>query len=159
MSVIELQSLPEVRIGHLGPMMISVWRSTATATALQAIAAQQRQLLAQYELITTVSVTIRVPQQPAPEAMEWVKRIDEEFRGKSRGTVVVVLERGLAAIIVRSFLAATSLMSQNKMEIVKTVDDACERVKAFAGQVPELVDDAQLADKLDAFIWEQKAAP
>lgn len=56
--------------------------------------------------------------------------------------MVVVLERGLAAIIVRSFLAAASLISTNAMQVVKTVEEPAERVQALPGQVPELVAEA-----------------
>lgn len=151
MSVTELVSLPEVRIGHVGPLMVSVWHSQASLRGLQAMAEQQRKLLAVHQKISTLSIAVRVPKAPGPEATEWIKQSDKEFKDTSRGSVVVVLEKGLAAIIVRSFLAAASLISSNAMQVVKTIEDAADRVKAIPGQAPEIVGDTELIAKLIEF--------
>lgn len=150
-SVVELVSLPEVRIGHVGPLMVSVWHSAASLRGLQAMAEQQRTLVAQFGKITTLSIAVKVPQAPGPEASEWIKKTDKEFRESSRGSVVVVLERGLAAIIVRSFLAAASLISTHSMQVVKTIEEAADKVKAVPGQVQQLVGDTELLAKLIEF--------
>jgi hypothetical protein len=151
MTIVELVSNPEVRIGHMGPMMVSVWYSQASLSALQTLAEQQRKLIAEYGTISTLSIAVRVPRAPDPEASEWIKTSDKEFKGTSRGSVVVVLERGLAAIIVRSFLVAASLVTTNAMHVVKTIEDAAVKVKSLPGQPAEIVGDEQLAAKLVAF--------
>lgn len=151
MSIVELVSTPEVRIGHHHSMLVSVWYSQASLSALQALAEQQRLLVARYGTISTLSIAVRVPKAPGPEASEWIKQTDKEFKDTTRGSVVVVMERGLAAIIVRSFLAAASLITTNVMHVVKTLDEAAAKVRALPGQPPELLADTQLAQKLATF--------
>lgn len=151
MSVIELVSLPEVRVGHIGSLLISVWHSHASLRGLQAMGDQQRKLVAQFGKVSTLAIAVKVPQAPGPEAAEWIKQTDKEFKETTRGSVVVVLERGLAAIIVRSFLAAASLISTHSMQVVKTIEDAADRVKALPGQEPEIVGDLELLAKLTEF--------
>lgn len=150
-SIVELVSLPEVRIGHIGPLMISVWHSQASLRGLQAMGDQQRKLVAVHGKITNLSIAVKVPQAPGPEASEWIKQSDAEFKGVTLGSVVVVLEKGLAAIIVRSFLAAASLISTNVMQVVKTLDEAAVKVRELPGQVPEIAGHTQLAQLFTEF--------
>ena len=103
------------------------------------------------DLITNLSIAVKVPKSPGPEATEWIKQSDKEFKGTSLGSVIVVLERGLAAIIVRSFPAAASLVSTQTMEVVKTLDEAADKVRGLANQVPEIVGGTQLAEKFTEF--------
>jgi len=151
MAIVELVSNPEVRIGHCGPVLVSIWYSQASLNELQLLAEQQRTLVARYGIISTLSIAVRVPQAPGPEASEWIKQTDKEFKNSTRGSVVVVLERGLAAIIVRSFLAAASLITTNVMHVVKTIEEAAAKVQSLPGQPAEIVGDTQLAAKLTAF--------
>ena len=97
MSIVELASTSEVRIGHHGPMLVSGWYAQASLSALQLLAEQQRQLVARYGTSSTRSIAVRVPKAPGPEASEWIKQTDREFKATTRGSVVVVMERGLAA--------------------------------------------------------------
>lgn len=152
MSIVELSSLPEVRIGHLNSLLVSVWHSQATIDGLRAMNDAQRKLIAQYGRITTASVAVKIPKAPGPEVSEWLKQSEQEFKGCSRGTVVVVLERGLSAIIARSFIAAASLISSNTMLVVKTLEEAAEKVRQLPGQPADLANDLELAEKLEAFI-------
>ncbi len=151
MAIVELVSNPEVRIGHYGPVMVSIWYAQASLNALQLLAEQQRTLVARYGTICTLSIAVKVPQAPGPEASEWIKQTDKEFKNSTRGSVVVVLERGLAAIIVRSFLAAASLITTNVMHVVKTIEEAATKVQSLPGQPLEIVGDTQLAAKLTTF--------
>lgn len=152
MSIVELASLPEVRIGHVGPVLVSMWYSQATVGGLRAMGEEQRKLLARYPRISMVSVAVKVPRAPEHDVAEWLKESEKEFRGTSLGTVVVLLERGLAAIIARSFIAAVSLFSANSMVVVKTLEEAAERLRTLPGQDATIAGDLQLAAKLEAFI-------
>ncbi len=152
MSVTELASFPEVRIGHVGPVLVSVWYDQATLRGVKAMAEQQRGLIGRYTMMTSLSVAVKVPKAPEPDVTAWLKESDAAFKAMTRGSVIVVLERGLAAIVVRTFLAAASLISTNVMQVVKTMAEATDRVKALPGQDLEVINDAQLAAKLEAFV-------
>jgi len=152
MSILELKSLPEVRIGSMGSVLVSVWFSEATLPGMKAMGDEQRKLIAKYKKISTISIAVRIPKAPGPEISDWLKQSEKEFKGTSRGTIVVLLERGLAAIIARSFIAAASLISSNAMTVVKSYDEAAERLRALPEQDAEIASDLQLAAKLEAFV-------
>lgn len=152
MSIVELKSLPEVRIGAIGSVLVSVWFSEATLAGMKAMGDEQRRLIATHKKISTISIAVRIPKAPGPEISDWLKQSEKEFKGTSRGTVVVLLERGLAAIIARSFIAAASLISSSSMTVVKSYDEAAERLRTLPEQAAEIADDQQLAAKLEAFV-------
>ena len=152
MPIVELQSLPTVRIGHVGPVVVSVWYAEATVDALQALNAQQRKLIAQYGRLSSVSVAMTIPRAPGADVAEQLKETEKEFKGTSLGTVVVVLERGLAAIIARSFIAVASLITSSPITVVKTLEEAVEKLRAMPGQPPEVLGQTRLVAELEAFI-------
>jgi uncharacterized protein YutE (UPF0331/DUF86 family) len=63
----------------------------------------------------------------------------------------LAVERGLAAIIARSFIAAASLIRTNSMTVVKSYEEAAERLRTLPEQDAEIANDLQLAAKLEAF--------
>lgn len=152
MSVTLLDEFPEVRIGHVGSVLISVWFSHATLRGLEAMSRHQLALFARYGKITNLSVAVKTPKAPGPEAQEWIKRNDKNLEGTSVGTVIVVLERGLGAILARSFIAAASLVSANTIHVVKTLDEAVTKTRALPQQLQEVVDDATFTAKLEVFV-------
>lgn len=152
MPVTLLEEFSEVRIGHVGPVLISVWFSQATLRGLEALSKHQLALVARHGKITNLSVAVKIPKAPGPEAQEWLKKNDVRLRGTSLGTVIVVLERGLGAILARSFIAAASLISANSMHVVKTLDEAVAKTKLLPGQPREILDDATLSSNLEVFV-------
>lgn len=146
-----LESFPEARLGHVGPLLVGVWYSQATLRALEALEKHQLELAKQYGPITNLSITVKIPKAPGPEAQEWLKRSEPTLRGSSRGTVIVILERGLGAIIARTFIAGASLISSANMQVVKTIAEGVDRVRALPNQHASLLDDAGLVDALSAF--------
>jgi hypothetical protein len=151
MSILELKSLPEVRVGSIGSVLVSVWFSEATLAGMKAMGDEQRKLLAKHKKISTISIAVRIPNAPGPEISDWLKESEKEFKGTSRGTIVVLLERGLAAIIARSFIAAASLIRTNSMTVVKSYEEAAERLRTLPEQDAEIANDLHLAAKLEAF--------
>ncbi|MGV3620502.1 MAG: hypothetical protein ACO1OB_06780 [Archangium sp.] len=151
MAATVLEESSEVRIGHVGPLLVSVWYSQATLRGLEAHDRQHVALAREFGKITSLSVAVKIPRAPGPEAQEWLKRSAEALFGTSHGTVIVVLERGLGAILARSFIAAASLISANPIQVTRTIDDAVQRVKAFPEQHPTLISDAGLTATLEAF--------
>lgn len=152
MTVTLLEEFSEVRIGHVGPLLISVWFSQASLRGLEALSKHQLALVGRYGKITNLSVAVKIPKAPGPEAQEWLKRNDKNLRGTSLGTVIVVLERGLGAILARSFIAAASLISANSMHVVKTLEEATAKTKSLPGQARDIVEDASLTATLEVFV-------
>lgn len=152
MSVTLLEEFPEVRIGHVGSMLVSVWYAQATLKGLEALGKYQLELVRLHGKITNLSVAVKIPRAPGPEAQEWLRKIDKELRGTSHGTIIVVLERGLGAILARSFIAAASLISANAMHVVKTLAEAAEKARTLPSQARDIADDSKLVTSLEVFV-------
>lgn len=119
---------------------------------LEAVARAQRQLIAEYGHFAMVLFSMKTPKASGPEVLDRIRRNEEELKGKSLGSVMVVLQRGLAASISRTFIAAMALVNSNKMYVEKSLEEAADKVKALPGLPSELVGDAQLAAKFATFI-------
>lgn len=151
MDIIDVESSVSHRVGHLGPLLLVVARSHATSEGLDLVSAGQRRVIAEYGYFAMVLFSLNAPRAPGPEALDRLRRSEEEIKGKSRGMVMAVLSRGLAASVARTFMTAASLMTMSKVHVVKSVEEATDRVRALT-LPPEITGDAQLAQKFEAFI-------
>lgn len=124
MDIVELQGSASHRVGHLGPLLI----------------------------FAMVLFAAKAPRAPGPESLDRIRRNEEDIKGKSRGMVMAVLERGVAATLTRTFMAAVSLVMLNKLHVVKNAQEAAERVRGFTDFPSEITSDLQLGAKFEAFI-------
>lgn len=152
MNIIDLPGTTSHRIGHIGPLLVVATRADADLEGIEAVIAAQHQLIAAHGHFAMVVLSVQAPRAPPPESLARIRRNEEEIKHKSLGTVTAVLERGVAAAMTRTFMGAISLVMQNKMQVVKTVDEAALRIKALAGLPSEIADDTQLVEKFEAFI-------
>ncbi|PZR08631.1 MAG: hypothetical protein DI536_24315 [Archangium gephyra] len=152
MDIVELQGTPGNRLGHLGPLLVVVANTNPDLEDLDAVAVAQRQLIATYGYFAMALFSMKTPRASGPEVLDRIRRNEEELRGKSLGTVMVVLQRGLAASLSRTFMAATTLVASNPTYVEKNIEEAADKVKAMQGMPPEITGDADLVTKLTAFI-------
>lgn len=152
LSITLLQEFPEVRLGHLGPVFVSVWYSELTARSLEALEQHQTELAKKYKSVTLVSVVVGASKPPPPELRDRIKARADLLRSQRIGNIVAVTNRGVGAIIARTFLAALSLLSDEKMTIVKSARDAAEAARALPGQAEEIVARGALGEELEAFV-------
>ncbi|MGV3619161.1 MAG: hypothetical protein ACO1OB_00010 [Archangium sp.] len=152
MDIVELPGTPGNRIGHLGPLVVVVANANPDLAGLEAVAVAHRQVIAKYGYFAMVLFSMHTPRASGPEVLDRIRRNEEETRGKSRGTVMVVLQRGLAAAISRTLIAAITLLTSNTTYVSKNIEEAVDKVRALPGLPPEVVDDPRLAEKLAKFI-------
>lgn len=152
MDIVELQGTLGNRLGHLGPLLVVVASASPELHDLDAVAIGQRKLISQYGYFAMVLFSMKKPKAPGPEVLDRIRRNEEELKGKSLGAVMIVLERGLAASMSRTFIAATTLVTSNATYVGKDVEEAVVKVKALKGLPPEIVSDTELAAKFAAFI-------
>ncbi|MBS2033009.1 MAG: hypothetical protein JST54_34370 [Deltaproteobacteria bacterium] len=157
MPITLLKELPEVRFGHWGPVFVSVWFSELTERSLDALESHQRDLAKRYPSVTLLSVVVGASKAPPPELRDRIKAQSNELRKQRIGNIVAVTNKGVGAIIARTFLAALSLISDEKMIIVKTAREAAEAARAIPGQAGEVIAHASLGEELEAFV--AQAAP
>lgn len=152
MDIVELQGTPGNRLGHLGPLLVVVARSNPGMKDLDAVALEQRKLIATYGYVAMVLFSTNTQRASGPDVLDRIRRNEDQLRGKSLGTVMVVLQRGLAASLSRTFMAATTLVASNPTYVGKSVEDAVDKLKAMQGMPPEITGDADLVAKFTAFI-------
>ena len=152
MPITLLEELPEVRLGHFGSVFVSVWFSELTGRSLDALEQHQKALARRYKSVTLVSIVVGASKSPAPELRDRIKASANELRAQRIGNIVAVTNKGVGAIIARTFLAALSLINSEKMTIVKSAREAAEAARAIPGQLGEIVEHAALGEELEAFV-------
>ena len=148
---------PEVRLATIGPLMISVWYQEASLRGFEALGKTQDRLVAQYGMISSINISVILPRAPPPEAIEWVKSQQAKSDATTRETVVVLLSRGLSAVIARTFLATVSLFSRRNLKVVKTLTEAVEVIQRAPGQDSAIAGNPTLVATLEEFV--QRPAP
>lgn len=151
MPVSLLEERPDFRFGHTGSVYVTVWFSELSSESLDALAKHHKMLSAKYGKITLVSVIVSATKAPDPQLREQLRTQSVELARSRHGNVIVVLARGLSAIIARSFLALLSLMSSETMKVPSTLEAAADEVRKLPGQDPATRDNTRLAADLVAF--------
>lgn len=151
MPITQLEAIPECRLGHVGSVFVSVWYSRLTLQALELLDKHHHALAAKYGKVTFISVVMGAAENPPADVRERLKQASGEMLKQRRANLVVVQTKGLSAIIARTFLAALSLISPEKMDVFKSVEDAVAMAQALPDQEPEVVSNATLAADVRAF--------
>lgn len=135
----------------MGSVYVSVWYSRLSMRALELLDRHHHALAAQYGKVTFISVVVGAAENPPADVREQLKKNAAEMLKQRRANLVVVQAKGLAAIIARTFLAALSLMSPEKMDVFKSVEEAVTAAQGLPDQVPEVTSSTTLAADLKAF--------
>lgn len=151
MAITTLKELPEVRLGHVGSLYISVWYAEASVRGMELLMQQQDVLLRTHPTLTNLSVAISIPSSPSKDVQEFLKKNPGDL-ARSRGTVIAILAKGLGAILARSFIAGFSLFSRSSLIVVKSLEEATDEVQKLAGQDPLIANDSKLAADLTAYV-------
>jgi hypothetical protein len=147
-----LAEKPEYRLGHFGSVFISVWFSRLNIPALETLERYHRELAAKYGKVTFLSVVVGAAENPPAEVRARMQEGTKELLPLRRANLIVVQTRGLSAIIARSFLAAMSLMSSEKMGVFKTVEEAVAEAQRLPDQDADVKAHTTLAHEIKAFV-------
>lgn len=152
MPVTVVSESPVVRIGSLDSLLISVWHDSSSLEALEQLAAAQQTLVDRHKQVSILMVFTGAPKSAPPGVKERGDELAQRFKSYVRANVVLVLARGFSGIVVRTFLAAFSLVNPIPMESASTLEDAVKKLQSATGQTPELRGNVRLAEELKAFI-------
>jgi len=139
----------DVMLGHRGPVVVSCFFGWPNGSSLKAAADAQRQVIAQYGKVVTLSivppvdlqraknaaVTLDVPAEERDASTRKTAEVTEELAAHTVASAMVILTPGVVGVMVRSFLAAVSLMSRSQVPL-KTFRSLAEAV-AWLETVPE----------------------
>ncbi|MBL8911498.1 MAG: hypothetical protein JNM17_12460 [Archangium sp.] len=102
--------------------------------------------------MTFLSVVVGAAENPPADVRERMKHGSEALLPLRRANLIVVQAKGLSAIIARSFLAAMSLMSPEKMGVFKTVEEAVAEAQRLPDQDEAVKAHPTLAAEIRAFV-------
>ncbi|MBL8915912.1 MAG: hypothetical protein JNM17_34760 [Archangium sp.] len=114
MAISEKANTPIVRIGTVGSLIVTCYRSTPTADSLDDNERIQMALLEQFPKVATIAIAgpntslIRIDDKVRVRSVEMAKK----FEGKVRGAAIVIATKGLSAVMARSFMTAYLLLSK-----------------------------------------------
>ena len=151
MAIEPLDDQPEWRFGHLGPLLVAVWKKNVTLEALASLEAVHDRLHATYGPLTVVSVVLGDTAPPAPHVRQRLMRSFADQSGLRRANVVLVHARGLAAIIATTVIAALSRLGKQKLEVFRSTAEAVAFVRAVPGQDPLVSSAEDLEAQVTAF--------
>lgn len=143
---------PEVRIATFGSVMVTVWYSEASVRGFEAIGLLHDRMVARYGAVSTINISVVLPRSPPPEALEWVKKNGERNEATTIEGVVVLLARGLSAVLARTFLATVSLFTRQKIKVVKTLEEAVTTIQQAPKQDSSIATNRQLLPALEEFV-------
>lgn len=143
---------PVVRIGTIDSLLVSVWHDSSTLDALEQLARAQQALIDAHKSVSVLMVFTGAPKNAPPGVKERGDELAQRFKSHVRANVVLVLARGFSGIVVRTFLAAFSLVNPIPMESASTLEDAVKKLQSANGQSAELRGNVHLIEELRAFI-------
>ena len=113
---------PAVRIGTIGSLIVTCYRTTPTVETLDEVDRVESELVTRFPRVATLAIA-------GPESS--FLRIDE----KVRGAAIVIASRGLSAVMARSFMTAFLLMSRQSWPIqtFPSVETAARWLEGLAG--------------------------
>lgn len=143
---------PEYRLGHFGSVLVVVWFKEPTVASLDELEGHHVALAARFTKVTLLSVLVSASANPPVEVRRKIEAQTPTLQKLRHGNVAVVLAKGLAAIFIRTYLAALSLVSSEYMRVCKSVDEAALVIRRMPGQDPATRDNEALATELNGFV-------
>lgn len=154
--VIQLYTeLPGSRFGHAGPLVVSIFGGATTLESLDALDALQEKMLVEHPRLASFSVIVGAPLTGMPKGIsEKSSQLRKKYDAKLAGSAIVVLTRGLAGAITRSFLAGFSLASWGEapMKTFRTLFEAEAWLRSLPGMMPAVRDMNGLAAAVERFM-------
>lgn len=137
MAITEKVNTPIVRIGTVGSLIVTCYRSTPTAESLDDNERIQDGLLQQFPKVATIAIAgpttslLRIDEKVRARSVEMSKK----FEGKVRGAAIVIATKGLSAVMARSFMTAYLLISKQAwpMQTFSSIDAGASWLETLPG--------------------------
>lgn len=106
---------PVVRIGTVGSVIVSCYRSTPTVEALDQTEQVELRLLERFKQVTSMTIAgpgaslLRIDEKVRMRSLDMTKK----FEGRVRGAAIVIATKGLSAVMARSFMSTYLLLSKS----------------------------------------------
>jgi len=156
--ILELASLPEVRVGHFGSMMVMVWRGTVTPDSLAKTNQVEEALINQFGRVSVIGIITELGGGiPSAELRQASIDAMKKFQPSVRGTALHVAATGAKAVLFRTFLAGLTLVIDfaSPLKIFKTVDDCVGWIQRLEGQ-DSMLGEPNLAAAVSEFLAQSR---
>jgi hypothetical protein len=128
MPLSELMSTPGVRVGALGPLVVTVFSESPSLAMLTEVEAVQTRHAGQFgnRLLLCNVVTVPKLSPPPPEVREFSSKMQQRLEACSVGSATVLRMSGLSAVLARGFLAGLALITHTNRPsgVFKDPDEA-----------------------------------
>jgi hypothetical protein len=137
MAIVSISSAnPGVVLGHRGPLLVSCFTGWPSGAALKEVAQAQRQLATQFGKVISLTIIPPVDLKVTPQlnleredrdaSLEAGAAIGEQVSAITIASAMVILPRGVVAVMVNSFMAAMTLLmrSQTPFKTFRNLPDA-----------------------------------
>jgi len=140
----------ESRFGSAGPLLVAFYGGSTTLEALEELGRNQDVLLAKYPRISTLTVIGQAKSMLKIDEAVRVKSLElsKKFDGRVVGSAIVVMTKGLGAVIVRSFLSGFFLLSraETPMKTFASVQEGLTWLRTLPGQDVTIKTEISVAD-------------
>ncbi|MFO0597834.1 MAG: hypothetical protein U0228_21210 [Myxococcaceae bacterium] len=164
MAIAELPAVKGVRIGHRGPVVVSVFDDWPNAARLEAVKAAQLRIAQQFGKVLALSIIPPVDvaalkadpaaaQQLNPDPKDREANLresaktGEDLEASTLGAAMVIMPRGMMAVMIRSFMGAMSLITRSRtpLQTFKELAPAVAWLETLPGAstLPGLVPDVE----------------
>jgi hypothetical protein len=165
MAVTLVGEKPGLRVGTLGALLLMHFDGQSTVEALDMLDDAEAKHAALFPRFSTLVVVSGLKlQSPAPGVRERSAALDAKYDAHVVGSAIVVLAKGVAAVIARSFIATWALITKRQAptRTFRAVSEAVTWLASLEGQPAGLPFDSQVTAAITAFVephGQTKSAP
>ncbi|MBK7865000.1 MAG: hypothetical protein IPJ65_41655 [Archangiaceae bacterium] len=148
----EVARTPTFRLARSGKLVVAVYHGPGTVSDLDALVALQLKVIAELGSQVSMTVITTLREMPKPEVREKVVAVGREHPELGKGALLVLTAKGIGAVLFRTFMAATGLLSHTVSQVttVRTVAEAVEARRAELG-LPSDAAVAALTAEIEAY--------
>jgi hypothetical protein len=126
---------PAARIGTVGSLIVTCFRTTPTVEVLDQVDRIETALLTSFPKVSTLAIAgersslLRIDEKVRARSVE----MTQKFKGRVRGAAIVIATKGLSAVMARSFMTAYLLVSKQSwpMQTFSAIDAAAKWLEAL----------------------------
>jgi hypothetical protein len=143
------------RVGAAGPLLVMVFDSEPHLEMLDVLDKAQAEHIARHTKMAGLTViAMDRLESPGPEFRTRSKALSDKHFGAIENSAMVILTRGLAAVMVRTFLAGYQLLVHydHPQKTFRELAPAIEWLQGLEGQLPAVKGFTGLAAAVEAFV-------
>ncbi|MBL8956999.1 MAG: hypothetical protein JNK82_39870 [Myxococcaceae bacterium] len=147
------------RIGTISSVVVAVFEGPAEPAMLDSMERVNSEAAARWGKFTSLSI-VATPRLDVPPASyrERSAQLATRFQPNLRGTAIVILSKGAAAVITRTYLAAHALIVKQStpQEVFRELGAAVQWVQALPDQAVDVKTMTKLPALIESFLFPPK---